>query len=181
MQQVVAHRTRPIPSLREARPEVPAALDRVFQKMMAKTPGDRYASMEEVAVELAASITAAPPRTESSSDDLRAVIGLPAGPVRSGAAETAAFKPTARRAKRALPMVPIVVGGVLAAGAFILAVQYYQSNSVPKVVAKSADPHKAQEPAGSGGHPSRRRPRSKCRQYAKPSISMRTWCPNLTR
>ncbi len=47
-QQVEAHRTAPIPSLRAVRPEVPEGLDRVFQRMLAKRPEDRFESMEEV-------------------------------------------------------------------------------------------------------------------------------------
>ena len=45
---LLAHRTADIPSLRAKRPEVPAHLDAVFQKMVAKNPEDRYGSMTEV-------------------------------------------------------------------------------------------------------------------------------------
>ncbi len=45
---LMAHMEAPIPSLRDARPEVSAALDGVFRKMVAKNPADRYQSMDEV-------------------------------------------------------------------------------------------------------------------------------------
>lgn len=45
---LVAHRTKPIPSLKAARPDVPDALEKLYQKMMAKRPEDRIGSMNEV-------------------------------------------------------------------------------------------------------------------------------------
>jgi serine/threonine protein kinase/formylglycine-generating enzyme required for sulfatase activity len=52
MQQVMAHRTHPIPSLRTLRADVPEALDAVFQKMMAKRAEERQQTMAEVIEEL---------------------------------------------------------------------------------------------------------------------------------
>ena len=44
MERLVAHREHPVPSLRKACPAVPEWLDRVFRKMVAKKPEDRYQS-----------------------------------------------------------------------------------------------------------------------------------------
>jgi serine/threonine-protein kinase len=45
---VLAHRQAPPPSLRDARPEVPAGLEAIYRRMVAKQPTDRFATMTEV-------------------------------------------------------------------------------------------------------------------------------------
>ncbi|MFO0970424.1 MAG: response regulator [Gemmataceae bacterium] len=45
---LLKHRDAPIPSLTKVRAEVPAALDALFRRMMAKAPADRCQSMTEV-------------------------------------------------------------------------------------------------------------------------------------
>jgi formylglycine-generating enzyme required for sulfatase activity len=49
---LAAHRDRPVPSLCEARPDCPAAVDALFRRMIAKDPADRPASMQAVIAEI---------------------------------------------------------------------------------------------------------------------------------
>jgi two-component system chemotaxis response regulator CheY len=63
---LLKHRDAPVPSLLDARKDVPVALDTVFRRMMAKAPGDRYQSMTEVvrtleSVQTSLGETATPP------------------------------------------------------------------------------------------------------------------------
>ena len=48
METLVAHREKPIPNLIEVRESVPKELQKVFTKMVAKAPEDRYESMTDV-------------------------------------------------------------------------------------------------------------------------------------
>ena len=57
---LLAHRERPVPSLRADLPDVPPALDAVVQRMMAKTPEARYPSMDALIVDLEACLAAPP-------------------------------------------------------------------------------------------------------------------------
>lgn len=45
---LMAHQEAPIPALRQARAEVPQALEEVFKRMVAKKPDDRFGTMKEV-------------------------------------------------------------------------------------------------------------------------------------
>lgn len=52
-QTIAAHRSNPIPRLTELRSDVPASVDAIVRRMVAKRPEDRYPSMREVGVALA--------------------------------------------------------------------------------------------------------------------------------
>jgi serine/threonine protein kinase/DNA-binding response OmpR family regulator len=54
MATLLKHREAPIPSLAQARADIPIELDAVFGRMVAKTAGDRYQTMTEVVQALAA-------------------------------------------------------------------------------------------------------------------------------
>jgi serine/threonine protein kinase len=48
IEKILAHREKPIPSLRSERPEVPEALESLFKRMVAKEPGERIQPMSAV-------------------------------------------------------------------------------------------------------------------------------------
>lgn len=66
---LIAHKTAPIPSLRELRPDVPAVLDEVFARLVAKDPDQRYSSCAELLADL----------RRLQSQDLEAAPRLPTG------------------------------------------------------------------------------------------------------
>jgi formylglycine-generating enzyme required for sulfatase activity len=70
MQILMAHQQAPIPSICQTRAEVPAELDAVFQKMVAKKAEDRQQSMAEVIAELEAvlGISSARPAARASEE-----------------------------------------------------------------------------------------------------------------
>ncbi len=66
MGRVVAHRERDLPSLQDERPEVSDAVERLFQRMAAKRPEDRFDSMEQVRAAIRTCL--GPPTTGLAAD-----------------------------------------------------------------------------------------------------------------
>jgi serine/threonine protein kinase/CubicO group peptidase (beta-lactamase class C family) len=92
LKRLMAHMERPAPSLRTFRPDVPVALDAAYQRMMAKQPDDRPASMTEV-IELlqasklpAADVARDPARPPKSKPELMVFNEAPLN--RSGSLKT---------------------------------------------------------------------------------------------
>src|SRR5204863_510563 len=74
MERLMAHQTKPIHSLHEACAHVSPALDAVFARMVAKTPGERYQNMSEVIADLQRCMggeSSAPSLVSSPGDDSR--------------------------------------------------------------------------------------------------------------
>lgn len=96
VERLLAHRDQPIPSLRQARPEVPEALDRLFQRMVAKRREDRPQRMEEVVAELERCMALGLAGTSAPSP------ASPAPGTRSPIAQTLTLSETTRRAPSGL-------------------------------------------------------------------------------
>ena len=75
IERILAHREKPIPSLRDAQPDVPIEIEVIFRKMLAKKVEARYQSMADVVAALERSIAvsvssqAKPPSSSTSFDD----------------------------------------------------------------------------------------------------------------
>lgn len=52
VERILAHKEQPIPRLSKLLPQVPAEFDALFEKMLAKDPGDRYQSATDLLAEL---------------------------------------------------------------------------------------------------------------------------------
>ncbi|MGE0759911.1 MAG: protein kinase, partial [Pirellulaceae bacterium] len=69
LSKLLAHQRDPIPSLHEACPQASRELERVFTKMVAKSPDDRYCSMSTVIADLRSCLTALSPSPVRQASD----------------------------------------------------------------------------------------------------------------
>lgn len=77
---LVAHRDQPVPDLTAVVPGVPAGLNEIFQRMVAKHPDDRFQSMSELAValkRLILNIEPVPPTVDMTAPADRGLSRLP--------------------------------------------------------------------------------------------------------
>ncbi len=82
MARLLAHREQPIPNLSDSRDDVPAELQAVFEKMVAKQADDRYQTMNEAIAALetcrraddASGLAATAPRTGDAAEGLSEVL-----------------------------------------------------------------------------------------------------------
>ena len=58
MKRIMSHRFDPVPSLNDARQDIPEGLDAIFQKMVAKSRADRFRSMTELLAAVAPFVSA---------------------------------------------------------------------------------------------------------------------------
>jgi tRNA A-37 threonylcarbamoyl transferase component Bud32 len=104
-----AHASAPVPSVHEANTALPASFDAVFERALAKEPGDRYARASEFVGEL----------RSASYDDAGATKALDTGWIEPAARTTTATRAVTRptRVRWWIPVLlaAIVAGGVLAA------------------------------------------------------------------
>ncbi|MEQ8788438.1 MAG: serine/threonine-protein kinase [Pirellulaceae bacterium] len=94
----VKHREAEIPALRDKRPDVPASLEAVFRRMIAKNPDDRFQSMSELILALD-ECRIAPPKT-TRHVETKAVVSPPASMKAATNESAAIFKLSNSGARR---------------------------------------------------------------------------------
>ncbi len=76
LKRLMAHRDTPVPSLCEKRHDVPDAVNRIFQKMVAKQPAERYQSMRELIADLAPLVDSRRPHSRWVKRGVLAVVAV---------------------------------------------------------------------------------------------------------
>jgi hypothetical protein len=158
-----AQLSQPPPPLTSRRPDLPAAVDQVFARALAKAPGDRYASCREFADAMRAAFGLAAydsePEPIPAGEQPPAVADLPAEPARPTAADAVPEPaPSARPASSVhpVPSVPLALSAPAAPSARPAPAARHAAATPPAPPAPPATPAR---PAAFGRPaPARRRP-----------------------
>ncbi len=113
-----AHLTKPVPSISTVNPHLPEAMDAVFERVLAKSPDDRYQSCAEFVTALQEA-TGGEVRYPASAQTLAAVTLQPSNAPTQ--VRKASKKASPQRKSRAIPILAAAVA-VLAAAAVMLGV-----------------------------------------------------------
>ncbi len=117
---MLAHANAPIPSLRELRPGVPAALADVAERCMAKDPGERYPDAGAVARATTSAVGATP--AQETSGPAGPSVEPPTAASAEATLSTGAIKPAKGEGKKPLPLGPLIglFAAVIAAAVLVL-------------------------------------------------------------
>ncbi len=103
-QKLIWHQTRQPKAIRRIRPEVPAALETILIKMMAKDPGDRYQDPKELVEALAACLPAPVAEPAAKPAPPRALATAGAGhPAKAGSGKPPVINPAQTTRTASLP------------------------------------------------------------------------------
>ncbi|MCX7701468.1 MAG: serine/threonine protein kinase, partial [Gemmataceae bacterium] len=122
LKKALAHSQRPVPPISERRPDVPTGLAAVLQKLLAKEPGQRFASLGEVAEALepfAVGADLVGLANRYSSPQVLEPDEIPGQSVTEPSATTRPSGSAKRRTRRLRTLIPAGIA-VLAGAAFLL-------------------------------------------------------------
>jgi serine/threonine protein kinase/DNA-binding response OmpR family regulator len=116
MATLLKHRDAPIPSLCSVRSEVPASLDQLFRRMMAKKPEERFASMAEVVAALETLALVAEPKLKQPVQPAaaQAVVPTPSMDLAPRSPDTAATAGAAEARNQTVDLSPAGMSGTAA-------------------------------------------------------------------